>query len=98
MSMVTILCICAMLYIINRAYLTKIENLQGYVNLYATSKDIKIADRIDTAVTDGDEFSIIMKNTDAGQTDALIALFADAMRKSASPSPSAGLYSIQYSP
>lgn len=32
----------------------------------------------------GDEFAVIMKNTDAEQADALIAQFADAMRESAS--------------
>ena len=62
MSLVTILCICALLYIIHRTYLAKIENLQKYVNFYATSKDIKIADRIDASVTGGDELSLLAKS------------------------------------
>ncbi len=65
MSMVTILCICALLYIINRTYLTKIENLQKFVNLYATSKDRTIAERIDAAVTGCDEISLLAKSISA---------------------------------
>ena len=62
-AVILVICVVAMLWFINRFYITKINALEGNVRKYTEDKDAQIADEMEKSAQSDDEIDSLSKQT-----------------------------------